>query len=119
MFSRLTLALLLLSILAFFTLSCHSTAPVATGHLEVYVFNGQGAEAGKWIEVRGTLLSKLTDTNGMAVFEVAAGEQVVRAHEINRGGPCCPYVDQNANIQAGETTRIEFFDCTECVASAS
>ena len=110
--------LILSSLLVLFVLSCHATSPVPEGRLEVYVANGQGGEAGKKIEVRGTGLSELTDVNGLATFEVPVGDHVVRAYDINQGGPCCGYVDQNAEVSAAQTTRIEFFDCMECVSPA-
>jgi hypothetical protein len=110
--------LVLSSLLVLFVLSCHATSPVPTGRLEVYVADGQGGEAGKKIEVRGTRLSELTDANGLAKFEVPVGVHVVRAYDISQGGPCCGYVDQDAEVSAAQTTRIEFFDCTECVSPA-
>jgi hypothetical protein len=72
--------------------------------LEVHVLAGQNGEAGKTIEILGTGLSQKTDVEGRVVFEVGAGTHTVRAYDINQGGPCCAYVDQNAAVVAGDTT---------------
>jgi hypothetical protein len=96
--------------------ACDSTAPLFPGWLDVHVYAGQNGEAGKTIEIRGTGLSQKTDAEGRAVFEVGAGTHTVRAYDINQGGPCCAYVDQHVAVVAGDTTRVDFFDCPECVA---
>ena len=96
--------------------ACDSTAPVPNGWLDVHVYAGQTGEAGKTIEVRGTGLSQKTDAGGRAVFEVGAGTHTVRAYDINQGGPCCAYVDRDAAVVDGDTTRVDFFDCPECAA---
>src|SRR5205809_6740013 len=98
-------------------LSCGHSPTAPTGRLVVYVSeNGDGPAPGKKIEVVGTSRTRLTDENGIAVFIVPAGNQVVRAYEIGTPGPPPPFVEQSVEVQPSRTSRVAFNDCTLCVS---
>jgi hypothetical protein len=100
-------------VLAF--LSCGHAPTAPTGRLVVYVSeNGNGPDAGKKIEVIGTSENRITDENGLAVFVVPVGTQVVRAYEINTPGPPPPFIEKSVVVRSSRTSRVEFNDCTLC-----
>ena len=97
-------------------LSCSGAPTAPGGVLQVYVGQDIGGPApGKTIEIVGTSLRQTTDANGVAVFNLRSGTYVVRAYDINMGGPCCGYVDKTVEVRTGHTTRTEYSDCTRCV----
>ena len=104
-----------------FVQSCgHSvTGPgVPAGRLVVFVSqSGSIPESGKTIEIVGTSQTQVTDASGLAEFTIAAGSYVVRAYGINTPGPPPAFVEQGVVVTSGQTSRLEFFDCTECVAA--
>jgi len=82
----------------------------------VLVSGELGPESGKRIELRGTCLILVTDRNGSAMFVVPAGPYVVRAYDIGTPGPGRAFVEKNVEVAWDHTSRVEFFDCTACVA---
>ena len=108
------LALLLLSLLS----SCKETPsqpPQFRSRIVAYVHWGNQALAGKQIELLQTGETKLTDSNGLVEFSVPGGKYVLRAFDINRGGPAFRYIDFNADVQSGQTLKIDIFDCLDCL----
>ena len=111
------LTLLVLLVLGLGIGSCGTSDPIVpslVGTLEVYVyFRDQGLE-GKSLELLEVGIERTTDASGLAVFSVPPGTYTLRAYDINRGGPCCPYVDEDVSIQTGKRTRVEIWDCVDC-----
>ncbi|MBI1805270.1 MAG: hypothetical protein HY033_13165 [Ignavibacteriae bacterium] len=58
-----------------------------------------------------------TDSNGLAKFSVPAGHYVIRAFEINRGGPVGGSIDFSVDTHSGETATVDIIDCLDCVAA--
>jgi hypothetical protein len=56
-----------------------------------------------------------TGSNGLAIFSVSAGHYVIRAFEINRGGPVFQYIDFDVEARAGEIAVVDIVDCLPCV----
>jgi len=97
-------------------LSCSGAPTAPGGVLQVYVGQDTGGPApGKTIEIVGTSLRQTTDAQGIAAFSLRPGTYVVRAYDINMGGPCCAYVDKTVEVHTAHTTRAQFSDCTRCV----
>jgi len=108
------LALLLLSLLT----ACKDTPsqpPELKSRIVAYVHWGDQALAGKQVELLATGETKITDSNGLVEFSVPGGKYVVRAFDINRGGPALRTIDFNADVQSGQTVKIDIVDCLPCV----
>ena len=98
--------------------SCDSSGlvtPKPYGQLVVHVYWEDHGVSGIAIEILGTAKTGTTDQNGDVRFTVVPGHYLVRAYNINRGGPCCGHVDLEAMVQAGEMTRLSVWDCLPCV----
>jgi len=108
------LALLLLSLLS----SCKD-APIQPNpprsRIVAYVHWGDQALAGKQIELVQTGEKKVTDAMGQAEFAVPAGNYIVRAFDINRGGPGPRSFDFNADVVSGQTVKVDIVDCLPCL----
>jgi len=108
--------------------SCQETGPVQSsppesnrpatfvpGTLVVFVqWDGQGLP-GKRVEVVELKRVLTTNKDGVATFVVPAGTFILRAYDINRGGPPLRYIDTDVFIISGEETRVEIVDCLPCV----
>src|SRR5437867_1470369 len=96
-------------------LSCGHSPTAPAGHVVVYVSqNGNGPAPGKKIEIVGTSQTQLSDQNGLAVFTVPVGEQVVRAYDIGTPGPPPLFVERTVTVESSRTSRVEFNDCSFC-----
>ena len=85
------------------------------GKIVAYVhWQGQGL-ADKQIVLLETGDTLRTDSKGLAEFSVPAGHYVIRAFDINRGGPCCGSIDFDVETKPGDTTRVDIVDCLPCV----
>jgi len=90
-------------------------AQLKSGKLVVrVVWDGRGVPD-KRVEVLELHLTGTTDEAGYAKFELPAGDHIVRAYDINRGGPAMLYIDTKVTIMAGKEVRIEVLDCLPCV----
>lgn len=108
--------LLLLAVLSLASCSgSNPDAPHAKTVISASVHSETGAEAGKLVELPKTGETQTTDTEGRAVFVVPPGDYVVRAYEINTGGPGMLFVEKPVTATAHETTEVSFFDCQMCV----
>jgi hypothetical protein len=106
--------LLLLSLLS----ACKDTPsqpPQFRSRIVAYVHWGDQPLAGKQIKLLQTGETKLTDSNGLLEFSVPGGKYILRAFDINRGGPSLRSVDFNADVQLGQTVKIDIPDCLDCV----
>ncbi len=108
-------------LLAFTLLGCSCGAhspqqPATESHLQVYVHWEAMGLAGKQIQVLELQTEKLTDSTGVAVFNIPAGQYTVRAYGINTGGPPPPYVERGVATTGGQTTTVDIVDCLPCVA---
>ncbi|MGH2568108.1 MAG: hypothetical protein ACRDGA_07185 [Bacteroidota bacterium] len=91
------------------------SAPAAEAHISVYVHWGDMPIPKKKVEILQTGEVKETDEKGLAEFKVLPGNYTVRAYGINRGGPCCAYVDLIVTVNANETKTVDVVDCLPCV----
>ncbi len=83
-------------------------------HITVYVYwAGQGL-SGKQVALLQTADTLTTDSAGLATFTIPPGRYTVRAFNINRGGPAYRYIDFDVEARAGDTTRLNVFDCLAC-----
>ena len=89
--------------------------PETTGQLVVHVYWQEHGVSGVRVEVLGTGETLITDDGGNVRFYLAPGHYVVRAYDINQGGPCCAYVDLEGVVEAGQITRLSVWDCLPCV----
>ena len=106
------------SLLLVVAVSCgvsRTQMPATTGRLVVHVYWQDQGVSGIPIELLGTGETKTTDENGDALFNVPPGHYVVRAYNINRGGPCCGYLDLDATVHTGQVTRLSIATCLPCV----
>ena len=100
-------------------LSCGRSPSAPSGQLLVHVTqNGAGPAPGKQIEVVGTVLSQVTDKNGLARFYLPAGSYVVRAYAIGTPGPGRPFVEQSVEVEPARRSQADFNDCTICRSPA-
>ena len=83
-------------------------------HITAYVHWQDQALQGKQIVLVQTGETLRTDSKGLAVFAVPAGHYVVRAYDINRGGPSLRAIDINVDTSPGETTSVDIIDCLPC-----
>lgn len=72
-------------------------------HIAAYVHWDNQALAGKKIELVQTGETKLTDSTGLAEFSVPAGKYIIRAYDINRGGPGLRRIDFDVEVHSGES----------------
>jgi hypothetical protein len=110
--------LLVLTLVLLIQVSCGASrthVPETTGQLVVHVFWQEQGVSGVRVELLGTGKTLITDDGGNVRFDVAPGHYVVRAYDINQGGPCCGHVDLEATIQAGQILRLSVWDCLPCV----
>ena len=92
------------------------TEPVPfAGHITAYVHWGDQPLSGKQIELVQTGETKLTDTNGKAEFTVSAGKFVIRAFDINRGGPAYRTIDFDVEVGFGQKVMVDIVDCLPCL----
>ena len=83
--------------------------------ISAYVHWQDQGVAGKQIVLVQTGDTLRTDSKGLAEFSVPAGHYVIRALEINRGGPCCRSIDFDVETKPGDTTKVDIVDCLPCV----
>ena len=84
-------------------------------HIVAYVHWANQPLAGKKVELVETGDTKLTDSHGQASFSVPPGKYILRAFDINRGGPAYLIVDFTVDAASGDTTKVDIFDCLPCV----
>ena len=112
------LAALAFVLTCFLVSSCGDDSPEGPPNvswLRVYVhWEAQGL-AGKRIEVPELGRESLTDSTGIATFEVPVGRYTVRAYEINTPGPPPAYVERSVTTSRGEVTNVDIVDCLPCV----
>jgi len=90
-------------------------SPLAFSRITAYVHWDYHGLEGKKIQLVQTGETKYTDSNGEAAFSVAAGKYVLRAFDINRGGPCCGSIDFDVQVNPGEHVTVDIFDCLPCL----
>lgn len=87
-----------------------------TGVIAVYVNAGANYPVkGITVDLLQTSQSKMTDSTGVAAFEVNPGTYTVRVNGLQLGGPALRYVDSTLTIRAGQADTLKFFDCLMCV----
>lgn len=98
--------------------SCGDDTPHDPGAswVRVYVHWGAMGVAGKRIEVLELATESLTDSTGIATFQVPAGQYTVRAHGINTPGPPPLFVERSVGTTRGKTAIVDIVDCLPCVA---
>jgi hypothetical protein len=90
-------------------------SPSVKGKISVYVHWQETPLEGKKVELLETHDVGFTQTNGIAEFWVQPGIYTVRIYDINKGGPCCAYVDEEVTLVAGESKQLDIVDCLLCV----
>ena len=107
--------------------SCSKTGPVQpsesasvpmtfeSGRVVVYVYWDKQGIPDKSVELLGLHQVRKTNEEGLAEFVAPVGDYVLRAYDINRGGPALRYVDTEITVTAGEEVRVEIVDCLPCV----
>ncbi len=89
--------------------------PPPPSRIVAYVYwDGHGV-AGKQIDLVPTTLTRITDTAGIASFDVPAGRYTIRAYGIGTPGPGRPFVNFETESFPGQTTTVGIFDCQACV----
>jgi hypothetical protein len=106
---------LVFAVLSTILISCNSQQILQLARLEVYVHWGNQPQANKRVELVELKQEKLTNSSGLVDFNVLQGSYTLRVYGINRGGPIQEFIEQPVTTKAGETTRIEVFDCVLCV----
>ena len=109
------------------TLACSSSDPVTPisqqtnrwsnfeiGRITVHVYWADQGVPGKTVEVLERGVTRITDSNGIAIFRVLAGTLTVRVYDVNRGGPSLRYVDTKVSVTAGDDVHVEVQDCLPC-----
>jgi|ERR1041384_3307317 hypothetical protein len=59
-----------------------------------------------------------TDSLGDARFSVAPGEYIVQALRLMGPGPALRSPSDTVTARAGETVKVEFFDCLACLSNS-
>ncbi len=59
--------------------------------------------------------SEMTDSMGIAAFELNPGMYTVRVNGIQSGGPVLHSIDSTISISAGQADTLRIFDCLMCV----
>ena len=95
-------------------LSCSEIVTPEEARIVVYV-HWQETPVQRKIEILETGESLETNDEGLAEFKIKPGNYTVCAYGINRGGPCCAYIDEHVTVKANETRKLEFIDCLLCV----
>src|SRR5260221_1719079 len=109
---------LLIILFPLFLSPCNETPfqpPQIAGRIVAYVHWGDQPIEGKKIELVQTGETKLTDSNGVAEFTELPGKYIVRAYDINRGGPSYLYVDFPVEVGPGQKVKVDIVDCLPCV----
>lgn len=106
--------LLLTIAFAFLACSNTSTSP-KPGVIAVCVNAGINYPVGGiTVDLLQTNQSKMTDSTGVAAFQVNPGTYTVRVHDLQGGGPSLHTIDSTVQIQAGQVDTLKFFDCLLC-----
>ena len=92
-----------------------ATTPAKPGRLVVYVYFDETGLPDHKVELLDSGESAMTDKYGLAEFTLEPGSHRVRVFDINQGGPCCAWVDFEAAVVSGETSRLEVPDCLPCM----
>lgn len=92
-----------------------SGPPHAPALIVVNVHWGSQGVAGIPVAVLQTGDSTCTGTNGLAIFSVPAGQYVVRAYGINRGGPSALKTDYQVDVKPGGIAFLDIPDCLPCL----
>ncbi|HEX7878549.1 MAG TPA: hypothetical protein VF720_04030 [Candidatus Eisenbacteria bacterium] len=85
-----------------------------SGALVVYVYDDNLAIRGTIIEVVETGEKATTNASGLATFTLSPGTYTVRAYDINRGGPCCAYVEEAVEVERDGEARVAIWTCVRC-----
>jgi hypothetical protein len=67
------------------------------------------------VDLLQTSQTKLTDSTGIAAFEVDPGTYTVRVHGLQGPGPLLRNIDSTVSINAGQADTLRFFDCLMCL----
>ena len=86
----------------------------AEGLLTVFVHFNDFPIAGKKVELIRTGETKQTNDEGKAEFRLLPGDYTIRVYDINRGGPCCAYVDFDVDIKPSESQLLKVYYCLPC-----
>ncbi len=95
-----------------------SNAPTSPqpGIIAVSVYAGSNEPVkGIIVDLVQTNQSKMTDSTGIAAFEVNPGTYTVRVNGIQSGGPVLHSIDSTISVSAGQADTLRFFDCLVCV----
>ena len=104
-------------LLTFAALSCSPpTEPVPfISHITAYVHWEDQPLEGKKIELVQSGETKTTASDGKVEFTVIAGKYIIRAYDINRGGPSYRILDFEVEVKVGETATVDIVDCLPCL----
>ena len=101
----------------FLVLSCSppSEPQPFFSHITAYVHWGDQPLEGKKIELVQSGETKTTASDGKVEFTVIAGKYIIRAYDINRGGPVYQSIDFDVVVKIGETATVDIVDCLPCL----
>lgn len=96
---------------------CFEVNPISSGGAQIVVFVHweDSPIQGKKVELLDSGEVKYTDKNGRVELTVQPGTHTVRVYDINRGGPCCGYIDLNVTVSGNESKVLDVVDCLPCV----
>ena len=97
------------------TEASNQAARLESGTVVVFVYwQGEGVP-NKRVEVVELGIERITNADGLAEFKVPVGNYTLRTYDINRGGPALRYIDEKITVTRDEETRVDVFDCLDCV----
>ncbi|MCI0556136.1 MAG: hypothetical protein L0287_34780 [Anaerolineae bacterium] len=100
--------------IVFINFRCTELSPSDWSTITVYVYWQDTGVPDKKIEIIQTGETRYTDERGIAEFTLSPGSYTVRVYDINRGGPCCGFVEYDVMLKTSTTEKIDVFDCQSC-----
>ncbi len=95
-----------------------SNAPTSPKLATIAVYVNAGADfpvKGISVDILQTNQTKVTDSAGIAAFEVNPGTYTVRVRGVQGGGPVLHDIDSTLSVGAGQADTLRVFDCLMCL----
>lgn len=89
--------------------------PILRGTITVLVHWDDFGIRDKKVELLQTGEVKKTNEKGLAEFTVKPGSYTIRVYDVNKGRPCCAFIDLKADVKANESIVLDVVDCLPCV----
>jgi len=66
------------------------------------------------VDVLQTNQTKMTDSTGVAAFEVNPGTYTLRVYNLQLGGPVIRSIDSIVTVMAGQADTVKYLECLAC-----